>query len=144
MINRPILVRFGRFLLVGIANTGIHYVIFLLLFRLFDIHYLLASVIGYCCGLVNSFILNKLWTFEVSRSWSKMEVAKFIVVNFASLLANLSSLRLFVLYFSIAPEFAQIVAIVTSTVVNFLGSYYWTFRQASRRGGISGAEGAVR
>ena len=57
--------QFLKFGLVGVLNTGVQYVVFVGLFRLLGVPMLLASGIGYCAGIVNSYFLNRIWTFQV-------------------------------------------------------------------------------
>lgn len=135
MTNGTMLLQFVKFALVGIFNTGIHYGIFLVLFHLLGIHYLISSAVGYCCGLVNSFIWNKLWTFQTTSSLNSTELIRFGLVNIASLLVNLGSLKCFVAYASMSPEFAQFLAIGLSMTVNFLSNYYWTFGMTDQLAG---------
>jgi putative flippase GtrA len=55
-------IHFIKFNFVGIANTGITVVVYnILLF--FKVSELVAYPIGYAVGLVNSYIMNKFWTF---------------------------------------------------------------------------------
>jgi len=121
-----------KFLIVGLINTGIHYVVFLLLYRLIDVNYLIASVVGYSCGLLNSFILNKRWTFKTINVRKDIEFVKFIIVNVVALAVNIAALRFLVEAMGIKPEISQIAAIGFSLVINFLGNKFWTFQTKSR------------
>jgi putative flippase GtrA len=55
------------------------------------------------------------------------ELSRFVVVNLVSLGANLGLLYLLVSNGLMAPTWAQIVAIVGSTLVNFVLNKFWTF-----------------
>ena len=135
LMNRSILtntetcIQFLKFSLIGLANTGLQYIVFLVLYRLFGVYYLAASAIGYCVGMVNSFVLNKFWTFQSLKSRSGIEFMKFTMVNGVALLINLGVLEILVSGFRIRPEHGQVVAIGFSTVANFFGNKLWTFRK---------------
>ena len=120
--------QFIKFSIVGLINTGIQYAVFLLLYRMVNINYLIASVMGYCCGLLNSYLMNKKWTFNCESVAKQNELIKFIVVNVVALGVNVVSLSLLVESLGIAPEISQLASIGYSLVVNFLGNKYWTFR----------------
>jgi putative flippase GtrA len=122
-------VQFAKFSLIGVLNTGIHYLVFLLLFFSLGMNYILASTIGYCAGLVNSFILNKKWTFQADGHGSYQELFKFLLVNAAALLLNLALLRILVAQMGTAPAIAQLVAMCFSLSGNFLGNRFWTFKK---------------
>lgn len=120
--------QFIIFSVVGLINTGIHYCVFLFLYRFININYLVASVVGYSCGLLNSFILNKKWTFKTINVRKDLELIKFIIVNVVALGVNIIGLKFFVEAMGIRPEISQIAAIGFSLVTNFFGNKYWTFR----------------
>ena len=128
LINRETGIQFIKFATIGFLNTMIHYGVFLLLFRLAGVHYLLASSIGYCAGLINSFILNKTLTFRTKGTRTGIEFVKFVLVNVLALGANLLVLKFSVLFLDLIPELGQIFAIGFSIVINFLGNKIWTFR----------------
>lgn len=132
MGEKFIVIQFIKFSLVGVLNTAIHYAVFFALFKFFGIYYLLASGIGYFTGLVNSFILNRKWTFQKGKDSDWSEFLKFLLVNFGSLLVNLFSLKYSVLLTGIRPEFGQLAAICLSTAANFLGNKFWTFRHVEK------------
>jgi putative flippase GtrA len=127
-----IIKQFIKFSLVGLLNTGIHYAMFLFLYRSCGINYLFASAVGYSCGLLNSFILNKNWTFKTINVRRDVEFIKFILVNIVALAINIIALKFFVEAIKIIPEISQVLAIVSSFIVNFLGNKYWTFRSHNK------------
>lgn len=121
--------QFLKFAVVGVANSAIHYGVFLITYRFMDMHYLAASALGYCLGLLNSFICNKQWTFRTAGTDTKVEFTRFLVVNLLSLGINLAAMELFVSFLSASPEAAQLLAIACSFCANFLGNKFWTFKR---------------
>ena len=128
------ILQFVKFSLVGVLNTGIHYVVFLLLYKCFEIYFLLASAIGYCMGLINSFFMNRVWTFRSKTMRKKTQFMKFVIVNLLAMLINLGTLGILKVIFNVAPEFGQAISIGSAMIVNFLGNKYWTFGLASACG----------
>lgn len=125
-------VQFIKFALIGVLNTSIHYLVFLALYRLGEVHYLIATAIGYCAGLLNSFLLNKKWTFKTVNVRIDFEFFKFVVVNLVSLLINMVTLQAAVTVLHLIPEVGQVIAVAFHTCANFLGSKYWTFYIAKK------------
>ena len=117
------------FSLVGIINTVITYAVFVIFFKLFSVNYLISSGLGYCCGLANSYIMNRKFTFKVTKKQSIGEGSRFIVVNAAAMLINLLLMEACVVRLGILPEVAQIIAIAGSYCTNFVGNKFWTFRE---------------
>ncbi len=120
--------QFCKFCAVGVLNTAVQYGVFYGLLHLFKLNYLMASTIGYCAGLTNSYMFNRKWTFgDVNSPNINREFIKFVMVNVAALAINLASLRCSVSILHLRPEIGQIISIPLSTVVNFLGNKFWTF-----------------
>ena len=126
--NKKTIKQFAKFSVVGVLNTLIHYCIFLALYKLIGVHYLVASAIGYIAGIVNSYCINKKWTFNSTGGPKIFEFSKFLSVNAIALGVNMLSLEWLVVYIQIIPEHSQLLAIIFSLTVNFVGNKYWTFK----------------
>ncbi|MGF7397711.1 GtrA family protein [Thermoanaerobacterium thermosaccharolyticum] len=121
------LLEFVKFNLVGIVNTLVDFAVFTVL-TFFGTHYMLSQVISYSCGVVNSFIMNKYWTFGDKSSPHGYEVFKFIAVNAVSLAVSLSIL--YPLKPVVGVLSAKIIATLFSMMINFVGSKLWVFKKA--------------
>jgi putative flippase GtrA len=121
------MVQFVKFAVVGVLNSAIQYLVFLFLYSFTGTQYLLASIIGYVAGMTNSYILNRRWTFESRNQKLLTELSRFVAVNLVSLGVNLGLLYLLVSTRVMIPQRAQVVAIVGSTLVNFVLNKVWTF-----------------
>ena len=86
-------VQFLKFGIVGVLNTLVDFLVFQLLNLVVGWTYL-AQVIGYCCGIVNSYICNSNWTFRDSKTHSRREMLLFLIVNLVSLSVSLGVLWL--------------------------------------------------
>ena len=122
--------KFIRFGLVGFSNTTITFGVFYLLSEVLGVNYMLSSLVGYALGVVNSFILNKKWTFADTDKRILQQLLKFTVVNLVSLGVNLSVLYIGVEVFHLAKTIAQIMAVGFSIVANFIGSRLFVFAEA--------------
>jgi putative flippase GtrA len=121
------MVQFIKFAVVGVLNSAIQYLVFLFLYSFTGTQYLLASIIGYVAGMTNSYILNRRWTFESRNQKLLTELGRFVAVNLVSLGVNLGLLYLLVSTRLMIPQWAQVVAITGSTLVNFVLNKVWTF-----------------
>lgn len=120
------LVKFG---LVGIANTLIDFGIFVLLHGYLQVFYALAQVVSYSCGMVNSYFLNKFWTFQSRKAIQLSEVVKFVVVNILSLGVSLVLLYLVRGRGNWGVVESKILATSGSLLVNFVGNKFWVFAE---------------
>lgn len=117
---------FIRFAAVGVLNTGVDMAIFFLMTWL-GVPYVAAQVVSYSCGTANSYLLNKTWTFR-SNGHSYSEVARFIIVNLASLGISLACLSLLHDTVGLGLATAKIIATVSALAVNFIGNKLWVFK----------------
>ncbi|MEH7179421.1 GtrA family protein [Neobacillus vireti] len=116
--------QFLKFCIVGVTNTTISLVVYYLLLKL-GIHYLLASTIAYCAGLLNGYILSSAFVFKQKRNVN--QALKFIGVYLSSLLINLLLLYCLVDIFDISEFFAQVVVTFFNVFYNYFLNKIWTF-----------------
>jgi len=115
-----------RFLLVGLANTGVGLLCIWGAMRFLELSVVAANFIGYGCGLAVSFTLNRSWTFSsneaIARSlprWLAMAVVAYVV----NLVIVLAAHRLG----GVDPYLAQPLGIGAYTAIMFLGSRCYVF-----------------
>jgi putative flippase GtrA len=125
------LTQFIKFSLVGFLNTAIHYGLFYVTYEYLGLYHLLASTLGFCVAVTNSYLINKHWTFKARGADVRHEFTKFITVNLITLSINLGSMALLVEQFGIDPRVAQLASIGLTLSINFLGNKFWTFRNSS-------------
>ncbi|MGQ9473519.1 MAG: GtrA family protein [Candidatus Caldatribacteriaceae bacterium] len=118
-----------KFSLVGVVNTLVDFGVFFFLHGYLRIFYVFAQVISYSCGMINSYFLNKFWTFQSKKKIHFGEISRFVMINFSSL-----SVSLFILYvvrdrggWGVAES--KILATLGSLFVNFLGNKLWVFAE---------------
>lgn len=116
------------FSLVGLSNTLIDYLVFFLLYHWFHDYYLAVQVVSYSCGMVNSYLLNKYWTFQKKNVPGRVEILKFITVN--ALALSVSSISLYVVSHNLSLNMfiCKTIATGMSFVVNYIGSKFWVFK----------------
>jgi short-subunit dehydrogenase/putative flippase GtrA len=111
---------------VGLSNTAVTYLAFLLLNGALGLDEYWANASGYAVGLANSFLWNKLWTFR-SRGFRPMEALSFLLVAGAAYLVQLPCYRL-LRDAGMAAQWAELLAMAPYTATGFLGNKYITFR----------------
>lgn len=120
------LIRFG---IVGVINTGVDFGVFTLYSTVFAGDPLIGQVLGYSAGFANSFIMNKLWTFESNKSKisTRIQLLKFAAVNLISLCLSLAVLSLLNGYLGMNKYFAKVIATGVTQIVNYIGYKIWVF-----------------
>ncbi len=115
-----------KFALVGVMNTGIDYLVFLLLAAA-GLPALPAHACSYTAGLINSFFWNKLWTFRAPRVWKPGEIVRFVLVNLTALAAAGGVLLAGRDVCGLPAALAKACALPVSLTINFLGNRLWVF-----------------
>jgi putative flippase GtrA len=119
--------RMVRFGLVGVANTGVDVALFTLLTHGFHWLVPLANVVSYSAGIMNSFFLNKYWTFRDATPLSRSlrPGFRFVVVNLLGLL--ISTLTVMLLALRFPPVIAKLVSVGVVFIWNYSLSNRFVF-----------------
>ena len=137
------LLKFG---LIGVSNTLIDLLVTFVLNAIFGIYYL-AKIIGYACGIANSYFWNSRWTFREERRRDAREIVTFVAVNLVTLGLSLllqwifrDRLHLDAWWMRTAGEsfltkilngerFCLLLASGVALIVNFIGNKLFVFRK---------------
>jgi putative flippase GtrA len=123
----PVLVQFVKFGIVGVANTLLTFAVYTLLLKGFGVWYLAASAIGFVVGTINSFLLNRRWTFR-GHICDALTPVRWGIVQCAGLGVNEGLLYVFVHEAQLDKLLAQAFATAVVTVSTFFANRTWTFR----------------
>ena len=120
------LIKFG---LVGFLNTAIDFGIFTLLTAVAGLGSTISHIISYTCGVLNSYLFNRTWTFKQKSKIHPMELIKFLLVNLVSL--GLSTLLLNYLETgaNLSVYLAKAGATICSMAINFIVSKLLVFKK---------------
>ena len=145
--------QFVRFAIVGVTNVLISFVVFWLCYSVLkatgaasdigkeilapdlsnsasqesvSMAAAIATAIGYCAGVLNSYFLNRSWTFAV-RERSHAQFVRFLMINLVGL--SISTSLMFVLVDIHGNPYLLTWALTTGVVMllNFVGIKYWAF-----------------
>ncbi|MCL4079352.1 GtrA family protein [Coriobacteriia bacterium Es71-Z0120] len=128
-----------RFGLVGVANTFVTYVVFVLLNAGLGADPATAHAAGWTLGVINSFVLNRSWTFK-DRDSSGRAFVRFIAANAFVLLVGTVAIALLKgpadelgrgVGVSQEQSYAGLEALVLvpSVLLNYLLANHWVFRK---------------
>jgi putative flippase GtrA len=126
-----VLAQWLRFAMVGGSNTVLSWCAFAVLERL-GVHYLLASAVAFTAGAVNSYVLNRRWTFASDGDWVP-ELARFAVVQGVGLGIDIVALYALVHGAGIPHLLAQALVFPLASVTTFALSRRWAFAGSARR-----------
>jgi len=122
--------QFLKFSFVGVLNTIITLLTIWVFVSIFSTSHYMANVVGYVFGVLNSYFLNKIWTFS-HKSKTGVTFIKFIGVFGFTYLIQFSVLSLLLNFSKIDPFVCQILAMITYTFLNFVINKKFTFKTNS-------------
>lgn len=151
----------GKFAIVGVINTLVDVVIlnilvslgFTAVFIILQQEFLIANVISVAVAIINSFILNKFWTFQANSESLYLQIIKFLVITIIGMFV-IHQLVFNLLYYNapaisgffialahflklnsifsdnfVALNFAKALAICVSLIWNFIGYKFIVFKK---------------
>jgi putative flippase GtrA len=133
--------KLAKFVMVGTLNSGIDFFVFNMLISATGIEkgisVMLFKAISFLSALVNSYGLNRVWTFggEGAPSWTGQELMRFAAVTMSGLLVNVGTTSLIVSTTTPPLGLSQIrwdnlaalVATASNLVWNFAGYKLFVF-----------------
>jgi putative flippase GtrA len=117
------LLRFG---LVGALNTLIGLSAIYGLMFIFNVSVIWANLLGYATGLIVSFILNRVWTFNSGQRLAAV-LPKYILVAALCYTLNLGVVEFSTLHFSVNRYLAQLFGVGVYTITMFLSCRWFVF-----------------
>ena len=123
----------SAFVIVGLFAAAAHYGALIALVEVAGWPPVPATLVGYLCGGVTSYLLNRRHTFVSERS-HKDAVWRFALVASVGFLMTWALMTLFVDQLSAPYLPAQLVTTGIVQFWSFLGNKLWTFSAGSPRG----------
>ena len=126
--------QFVKFGLVGVSNTVIAYVVYVLVLQL-KIHYVIANMIGFFISVINAFYWNNKFVFKSEEGEHRSIWKAFLktLISYSGtgvVLANIL-LVLWVEIVHLPKEIAPIINLLITIPLNFLLNKFWAFLKKS-------------
>jgi putative flippase GtrA len=115
-----------RFLLVGVSNTLISFVVYRVLIAV-GLWYFVAAPLAFAVGALNGYILNRRWTFSAPDT-TRARVL-YVTVAAAGALSTSLLVLLFVDAAGLSRIWAYVAAIPPVTLGTFAANRVWTFSE---------------
>ncbi|MGC8736954.1 MAG: GtrA family protein [Dissulfurimicrobium sp.] len=131
MVGRQIL----RYILVGSLSNILLYLLYIALTTL-GVGPKMAMTGLFALGVLQTFILNKRWTFAHAGD-TQRSLFRYLIAYGGCYLLNLSILILFVDHMGMPHQIVQGVAIVFFAALLFLLQKYWIFTNADKSGQLA-------
>lgn len=129
-LGNPALRQFLRFGLVGVANTATCLAVVWTTQGVLGVPVWLASGLGYAVAMVQSYLINRNWTFAGGGSLPVgPQVVRFILVNVV--MGTIFSVATNLLAPSVGVRAASLIVLVPLTVLSFVATKRFVFERAT-------------
>ena len=122
-------VKFLKFGVTGVLNTAVDFLIYTLLVTFAGANIFLSQVLGYACGTLNSYVINRSWTFRSKKKFFSGEMVKFIVVNLITLAVSLLVMGWLTSILDLGKILLKLPVTGVTIILNFLLSRLWVFKE---------------
>ncbi|SEI48152.1 Putative flippase GtrA (transmembrane translocase of bactoprenol-linked glucose) [Lachnospiraceae bacterium A10] len=137
------LAQFIKFGIVGVSNTVVNYLIYLVSlsvlsrFAIFArTDYLIAQVVAFVLSVLWSFYWNNRFVFveaeDDNRTWWKALFKTYVSYAFTGLFLNTILSLLWIEVFHISKLIAPIINLLVSVPVNFILNKFWAFKSEGK------------
>jgi putative flippase GtrA len=109
---------FAIFCCMGVLNTLINYVVFMVALRGLQIYYPLAGAMGFLSGAVTGFFLNRAFSFK-SQVSTGFGLTRYLLVQVFCLGVHSAAQMLCVQLLSVPQGWSQLPGIVVTTFLNY-------------------------
>lgn len=127
--GREELKRALKFVVTGVGNTVVDFAVFTILAVWLDVNVPLSQFCGYSAGMLNSYLINRSWTFQTKDRFFSLQMARFVVANVAVMLLSMALIQAGIVYLDMSKLLAKLFTTAFTMVVNFLISRLWVFRE---------------
>lgn len=119
------IIKFG---LIGGLNTVVDFAVFSLFAKVLHMDIYLAQALGYSAGTINSYTINRTWTFGTDQRYLSVAFLKFILLNLTMLLLSIWLLAFFKEQWGFGDYLAKLFATVITMVISFVVNNFMIFR----------------
>ena len=131
--------QFVKFGIVGVSNTVVSYVVYLITFFLLqkanlfpNTDYLIAQLFGFLLSVLWSFYWNRKFVFQAEGDpvpWFRALLKTYVSYAFTGLFLNSVLAVVWVEWLHISKLIAPIFNLLLSVPINFLLNKFWAFRK---------------
>lgn len=115
-----------KYIVVGVLSTLTHLTLLYILVEFFQLSPLPASSIAFIWVVLQSYWLNRTWTFRSDRNHLS-SLSRYIVVSLVGFFSNLAIMYFMLSVGGLWYMAAQTVTILVIPLINYLLHRYWTF-----------------
>lgn len=114
----------SKYLITGFTAFGLEYLLYLVLYKGFHIHYILSSMVVYALVFMFSFLTNRKWTFQSTGDIKRQTILYLMLFLFNLVVSNLFLLKFFTEVVGMSPLISPFFKMACVVCWNFV-IYKW-------------------
>ena len=130
-MKRDSVIQFLKFSIVGLSNTIVSYLVYAALLFI-GVNYIVANIVSYFSGVINSFYWNNKYVFDNERSDLSSLISSFSKLlassAFTGLIINNILLYFWVSVLGISSILGPLLNLFVTYPLNYILSKYWAFK----------------
>ena len=126
-LNRTEMVRFVRFSITGLLNTAVDFSLFMIL-SYFGVWLLVAQAVGYTGGMLNSYLVNRSWTFGSREPIVGRQLVRFVFSNLIQLVLSMFLLQWLVVDIGFSKLVGKVLTVGFIVTLSFFINRLWVFK----------------
>lgn len=130
-MKRDSVIQFLKFSIVGLSNTIVSYLVYAALLFI-GVNYIVANIVSYFAGVINSFYWNNKYVFDNERSDLSSLISSFSKLlassAFTGLIINNILLYFWVSVLGISSILGPMLNLFVTYPLNYILSKYWAFK----------------
>lgn len=130
-MKRDSVIQFLKFSIVGLSNTIVSYLVYAALLFI-GVNYIVANIVSYFVGVINSFYWNNKYVFDNERSDLSSLISSFSKLlassAFTGLIINNILLYFWVSVLGISSILGPLLNLFVTYPLNYILSKYWAFK----------------
>jgi len=120
--------KFIKFGITGVINTLIDLLIYAFLCEIIILDPKISKIISQTIAIINSYIVNKNWTFQKRKNYNRSEIFKFLIINGGSLALNYLGMYIFYDNLGLNKYLCLIPIAIITIAINYFGNKLFVFK----------------
>jgi len=121
------IIKFLKFAATGVLNTAVDAAVFALLIYL-GVNEYAAQVVGYSSGMLNSYLINRSWTFRTKDKLLSPTAVRFILANLCLLALSLGVIYVVGEQMGMSLLITKGAAVCCTVGLGFIVNRLWVFK----------------
>lgn len=130
MLKNKEFIKLIKFCITGGINTIVDFVVYSVLVFI-GLAPTISQGISFLAGTLNSYIINRSWTFKTDGKFISPQLVKFILLNLFTMIISVICVYIFHDKLLINKYLVKIIILPITTLINFIGSNLWVFKKNS-------------